>query len=423
MSVKVSYQLSDRTLDANSSSQQRQLSVSLSAAEDPTAGAPLNLCLILDHSGSMGGEPLSTVRQAACEVVDRLTPGDRLSIVAFDHRAKVVVANQPVTNPDDIKRKILALRAEGGTCIDDGIKLGLQELNKGKDGAISQAMILTDGENEHGDNQRCLKMAELAAEVNITLHTLGFGDSWNQDVLERIADAGRGSMLYIPTPQDASIAFQNLLYRVQTVGLTNASLILELCANVRLAELKPVAQVSPEVVELEPTVAGTVVTVRLGDLSVAQPKVLLTNLYLNPRQGEPGSQPNHLKILGLRVRYDHPGRGRQGQETPVQFVEAELVTQHQPTLAAEVQPHLLTLAKYRQTQLAEQKLQAGDPIGAATMLQSAAKTALQLGDQNAATVLQANATRLQTGTALSDAERKQTRMVSKTVLQFPDSQP
>jgi Ca-activated chloride channel family protein len=77
----------------------------------------------------------------------------------------------------------------------------------------------------------------------------------------------------------------------------------------------------------------------------------------------------------------------------------------------------LALAKYRQTQLAEAKLQQGDRAGAATMLQTAAKTALQMGDNSAATVLQTSATRLQMGEQLSEADRKKTRIVSKTVLQ------
>jgi Ca-activated chloride channel family protein len=51
------------------------------------------------------------------------------------------------------------------------------------------------------------------------------------------------------------------------------------------------------------------------------------------------------------------------------------------------------------------------------MLQTAAQTALQMGDQGAATVLQVNATRLQAGESLSDSDKKQTRLVSKTVLQ------
>jgi Ca-activated chloride channel family protein len=51
------------------------------------------------------------------------------------------------------------------------------------------------------------------------------------------------------------------------------------------------------------------------------------------------------------------------------------------------------------------------------MLQTAAKTAIQMGDQGAATVLQTNATRLEAGEELSEADRKKTRIVSKTILQ------
>jgi len=51
------------------------------------------------------------------------------------------------------------------------------------------------------------------------------------------------------------------------------------------------------------------------------------------------------------------------------------------------------------------------------MLQTAAKTALQMGDKSAATVLQTSATRLQAGGELSEADKKKTRIVSKTILQ------
>ena len=68
------------------------------------------------------------------------------------------------------------------------------------------------------------------------------------------------------------------------------------------------------------------------------------------------------------------------------------------------------------SQLAEKKLQDGDRSGAATLLQSAAKTAIQLGDKGSATVLQNSATRLQAGAELSDSEKKKTRMAAKTQL-------
>ena len=97
----------------------------------------------------------------------------------------------------------------------------------------------------------------------------------------------------------------------------------------------------------------------------------------------------------------------------------QVCPQYQPQVNPIVQDSILTLAKYRQTQIAETKLKQGDRSGAATLLQSAAKTALQLGDQTGATVLQSNATRLQSGQDLSESDRKKTRMVSKTTLQAP----
>ncbi|HEY9888884.1 MAG TPA: hypothetical protein V6D02_10820, partial [Candidatus Obscuribacterales bacterium] len=117
------------------------------------------------------------------------------------------------------------------------------------------------------------------------------------------------------------------------------------------------------------------------------------------------------------VRYDSPATHEMGVQSDPVTVSVTAQSNHQSTVDGAVQQHVLTLAKYRQTQIAEQKLAQGDRQGAATLLQSAAKTALQMGDQGAATVLQQNATRLQAGEDLSERDRKRTRIVSKTQLQ------
>jgi Ca-activated chloride channel family protein len=423
MSVNLSCSLSDRRLDSSqSNSQQRQLAIEVSAISDAHAsGAPLNLCLVLDRSGSMGGRPLDTVKAAARDLIDRMHYNDRISVVAFDHKAKVIVENQTLDKPEAIKDKIQSLKASGGTCIDDGIKLGLQELGKGKEGTIGQAFVLTDGENEHGDNERCLQFSRLAAEYNITLHTLGFGDSWNQDVLESIADAGGGTMAYIASPDRAADEFNRLLQRVQSVGLTNAYLLLELSPNVRLAELKPIAQVEPDAIELSTQSEGNLIVVRLGDLMTNVERVVVVNLYINANSPEAllGEAPNTINILTAQVRYDSPAIAKTNVLSDPVTVAAELIHNYSAQSDPQVQNYVLALAKYRQTQLAEDRLKQGDRTGAVTMLQSAAKTALQMGDEKAATVLQSSATRLQSGSNLSEAERKTTRIVSKTVLQKP----
>jgi Ca-activated chloride channel family protein len=411
--MKLSLQaiLSDPNFDLSVGNSQRQLAISISAFPSQSdADVPLNLCLILDHSGSMSGKPLETVKQAAIELVDRLKPGDRISIITFDHRAKVLIPNQDITDLDNIKRKIQGLKTSGGTAIDEGLKLGIEELGKGKQERISQGFLLTDGENEHGDNNRCLKLAKLAASYNLTINTLGFGEDWNSDVLEEIADAAGGTLAYIEHPEQALDEFSRLFNKMQSVGLTNSYLLLDLMPNVRLAELKPIAQVAPDTIELPIQKEGDKWIVRLGDVMKDIDRVVLANLYFD--KFPPGKQA----IAHVQVRYDDPSLDLKNLYSDLVIVEGNFVSAYQPKVDPFVQQQILTIAKYRQTQIAETKLQQGDRAGAATMLQTAAKTALQMGDKNAATVLQTSATRLQSGEELSESDKKKTRIVSKTVL-------
>ncbi len=416
MTVQLQARLSDAALPANQPGQ-RQISVSLSAqASQSGPNAPLNICLILDHSGSMAGQPLEIVKKAAQSIVDRMRPQDRLAIVIFDHEAKVLVPNQVVTNPEQIKAKIATVRAAGGTAIDLGMKLGLEQLAEGKKDAISQAFVLTDGENEHGSNDKCLTYAQLATSYNITFNTLGFGEHWNQDILEKIADAGGGALSYIEYPEEAISIFQSLFDRIESIGLTNAFLELQLGPGVKLAALKAVAQVLPETIELDQQVSQPrpgQVSIRIGDILRASPRTLLINVYLEPLPA--GTHP----LAELQVKYDDPGQGLTGLVSGKVPVSVLVEAVYQPQPDVEVQKSILALGKYRQTQMAEQKLAAGDKLGAATLLQTAAKTALQMGDQNGATVLQKTATQLQAGEEISQGDRKKTLLASKTVLNSP----
>jgi Ca-activated chloride channel homolog len=418
MKVGLEFALSDLHVDAQQDNSQRQVAISVFALPEPMVGAvatnrtiPLNLCLVLDHSGSMRGAAMDTVKQAAKELIHRLQPGDRITIVGFDHEATVIVPNQTIENLAWIETQLSQIAAVGGTNIDAGIKAGIEELAKGKKDTISQLLLLTDGENEHGNNDRCLKLAALATSYAMTINSLGFGDRWNQDILEQIADAGGGALAHIATPAQASAEFAKLFDRVETISLTNAYLHLQLQNGTRLAELKPVAQVSPDTIELPVMYEGDTAIVRLGDVMIDTPRVILANLYL------PQLAAGDQTIAQLQLCYDNPATGEQRLLSAPMALQASVQTTYAATPNPEVQTHILALAKYRQTQIAEQKLAGGDRQGAVTMLQTAAQTALQMGDQQAAAVLQGNVTHLQSGAELSEAMQKRTRMVAKTVLQ------
>jgi len=370
MRIKLEHYLSDAHIDAKIRNSQRQLSLEISAiAESAHDNLPLNLCLVLDCSGSMQGKPLETVKQAAISILEQLQPGDFISLIAFNHEAKTIVPCQSVANIAKITQRIDKLAANGGTAIDLGMKLGIKEISRRKRNTVSHLCLLSDGENEHGDDQRCLKFAKLAAEYKITINTLGFGEHWNQD-----------------------------------------DLIVELSAGTRLGTLKPITQVAPETIELPFKLEGNYFKIRIGDLMTDNVRILLINLYIN--QLFPG---NH-QIATVQVSYDNPTIGSENLFSPIFAIAINSQAEYYPQLSPQVQKSILLLAKYRQTQIAEAKLQAGDKLSATTMLQNAAKTALQLEDQTSATVLQNSATRLQKAGELSSKERKQTRLASKTSL-------
>jgi Ca-activated chloride channel family protein len=366
---------------------------------------------------------MNTVIQAVEQLLDQLKPGDRISIVAFAGTAEVIIPNQIVQDPETIKTQLhKKLKSGGGTIIAEGLSLGITELLKGTKGAVSQAFLLTDGHGDNGlkiwkweigpnDNKRCLELAQKATRVNLTINTFGFGNDWNQDLLEKIADAGGGTLAYIETPKQAVDQFSRLFKRIQSVGLTNAHLLLSLVPGVRLAELKPIAQVAPETIELPvDTEANGSFVIRLGDLMKDAERAVLANIYL-------GQLPEGEQVIGhIQIRYDDPAINQQGLLSPLMPIYANITQVYQPALSPQVLKSILVLAKYRQTQVAEAKLEQGDRTGAVTMLQTAAKTALQIGDTSAATVLQTSATRLQANGELSEAERKKTRIASKTIL-------
>ena len=409
MRVGLQSYLNDTKVDSRTNNSQRQLSLAISAvSDDSSRELALNICLVVDLSESMPEQSLSVVKQAIIGTIEKLKPSDRISVIVLSRQARVIVPNQIASNLPAIARQIERM-AIGGSSLDEGLRLGLKEVAAHNQHCVSRIFLLTDGTNKQGDRNLCLKLAELSSECNITIDTIGFGDRWDRDLLEQVSDLARGTLIYIEKADLAALEFERLLNRARSVGLTNSFLTVELMPRTRLAELKPMAQVAPETIELPVQLQGNYFTIRLGNLMLDRPRIILLNLYVN--QLPPGTH----KIAAVQLRYDDPETKSNCLHSDILIVELESQNIYQPQPSNIVQNHILSLAKYRQTQIAEVKLQQGDRLGAATMLQTAAKTALQLGDRSGAAILQANATRLQIGKNLSASDRHKTRSIAKTI--------
>src|SRR5258707_2996538 len=91
---------------------------------------PLNVALVLDHSGSMKGAKLRNVKEAVKMVIDRLEPTDYVSVVIFDDTSQVVIPSLPANDKPGMKATIDQIRDAGGTTMSLGMIQGLNELRR-----------------------------------------------------------------------------------------------------------------------------------------------------------------------------------------------------------------------------------------------------------------------------------------------------
>lgn len=181
--------------------------------------APVNVGLVLDRSGSMGGEKMTATIEAACCVVDNLTPADTISVAIYDDRIDTLVAPTTVTNKDGIKRRIREIHARGSTNLAGGWMRGEELVRRSMAAnAVSRILLMTDGLANVGvtDHKELAEMARKYRAAGIVTTTLGFGERFNEDLLKTIADAGGGNFYFIATPDDAPAMFKEELGELQS---------------------------------------------------------------------------------------------------------------------------------------------------------------------------------------------------------------
>lgn len=144
---------------------------------------------------------LMLAKEAAKSAVESLQDGDILSIVTFASLARVAVPNTIITrdNKDAILRKIDSFQTEGSTNLYDGWYMGAKQVAENiNEKQVNRVIVLTDGEATHGfrtSEDFCPKVADIF-DVGISTSTIGFGDQFNEEMLESISVAGNGNFYY-----------------------------------------------------------------------------------------------------------------------------------------------------------------------------------------------------------------------------------
>jgi Mg-chelatase subunit ChlD len=186
------------------------------AAQGREPGRPLNIVVLLDNSGSMERADRVRIIHEALDVLSaQLQPQDKISVITFARTARLWVDGVPGNQAGEVAGQISALTPQGGTNLEDALKLAYQTaLRHYLANGVNRVVLLTDGAANLGsvDPDALKQKVEAHRKQGIALDCFGIGwEGFNDDLLEVLSRHGDGRYGFINTPEEASTEFAGQL--------------------------------------------------------------------------------------------------------------------------------------------------------------------------------------------------------------------
>ncbi len=163
----------------------------------------LAMVLVIDKSGSMGGEKMELAKDAAKGAAELLGPKDQLGVVAFDGDSYWVSELHSAADRGYIIDRISTIEASGGTNIYPALSDAYDAL-VGATAKLKHVILLTDGHSTPGDFEG---IANDMVAARITLSSVAVGAEADQQLLEQLAETGGGRFYLCDDPNSVPQIF------------------------------------------------------------------------------------------------------------------------------------------------------------------------------------------------------------------------
>ncbi len=271
---------------------------------------PINLALVIDHSGSMEGAKIEKARQAACIAIDQLQPTDIFSLVQFDNRVDVLIPAQPVEDKERLREIVERIRPGGSTALYAGVEEGAHQLQKYFDEKnVNRVILVSDGIANVGPNSPD-ELADMGREIREhggAVTTVGLGDDYNEDIMTSIAEASGANYYYVKDAEKLPGVFEEELGQVKNAVAQDLRIIIEVPEGIDPIEIIGMPEVKFE---------GRKATIHLGSFYASQRRDILVRCRIQSPHSDT-AEIGHAQIL-----YTAPGDAKTRQaegEADVKF--------------------------------------------------------------------------------------------------------
>ena len=224
LAIKCTPEFEEMTLEQQTMLSMIDITAPASDASDQITRAPVEICAVIDRSGSMRVKKLALVLQSLEFVARELTSQDKLSIVAYDQSVRRVMPTTSMT-PANRKKAIELLKSikpGGSTNLSGGLLAGLKEVREsgsppleGGKTVSKTVWLFTDGQATCGikSTDGILEAMNdyLGESTDMTVYTFGFGDTHKDEMLRSVAEAGSGMYYYLQQPDEIPGCFAECL--------------------------------------------------------------------------------------------------------------------------------------------------------------------------------------------------------------------
>lgn len=198
-----------------------------SAPATSAARADADLVLVVDCSGSMAEYgKMGMTKDALQTLVTSLRPTDRVAMVCYSTEADVFLEPTPVAERQSILWAIDELEPMGSTNAAAGLTLGYDlAMEMRSEGRMTRVILISDGVANVGetDPDGILARISTEAQAGINLVSVGVGIStYNDHLLEQLADQGDGWHVYVDSEAEAERVFSTELTGSLVVAATDA---------------------------------------------------------------------------------------------------------------------------------------------------------------------------------------------------------